>query len=250
MANEDQTTYTKQDPGGFLSVAPNTTTLTLLPSAASSWVVDDKGVAHFAGANPFEHLIDFQLSGTGQCFIGVLANVVGTMTTIVGDEGWGIRYHGGSSDITIFEFPGNHSDGYSASVSGVHFWCKFAYNPSIGSFGQISLKIYSDSDRTALLDTLTITLHNQVRSFRYDYVVTSTGGGTADVSGTINGLDLQEPSISAPGITTIDGLTESQRVLGAPTEGEGLIINSNDRRVMGETTEGLGLIRGANKKLN
>lgn len=73
-------------------------------------------------------------------------------------------------------------------------------------------------------------------------------GELSEINNGGDGLEV-EPSAGA-GITIIDGLTESQRVLGAPTEGDGLIVRSNDRRVMGETTPGVGLIRGADKKIN
>jgi hypothetical protein len=85
---EDFTTYTKVDPGGYVSVASLTATVTAMPRSAVSHVYKDFGAAHFG---------DFHTQFESQCtavqldtgfLILVLANNIGASfqmaTTTIG----------------------------------------------------------------------------------------------------------------------------------------------------------------------
>ena len=64
----------------------------------------------------------------------------------------------------------------------------------MGTYGTAYKKIYSDTDRITLLDTLSITLHTSKKNFRHGMVATNYSDGTSGRTfyGQVSNLDLQE----------------------------------------------------------
>lgn len=246
---ENLTTYTEEDPSGNIAVTPDTLTLANLLSSVDSWVIDDKGVDFFGESTAFEQLFDFDLTGTGHCFFGALANNVDTLQGLFAAgnlDYWGVRYSD-NNKIFLFEIDnGSISSDNFTGITGTHYWFKFSYDPLVGTYGQIKLKIYTDAARTVLVSTLFKNVSGSVKSFRYNYALQSDGLNTDTLNGTFGGYDLQ--LVGGTALLRRQGLSEGHRILGTPTGGQGLIVQSNNRRFMGEVAPGVGIISGSNKK--
>ncbi|MCK5608709.1 hypothetical protein KAR91_42925 [Candidatus Pacearchaeota archaeon] len=156
------------------------------------------GIDFFAG--DFEHLFDVQIdSGTAKGYFSMwaLANIVGNRKDISdasGDAlmmGFGesptavriaslVAIQGGSEIIDTF-FPYNKGQRYYQTPKRV------------GT--TFTNKIYSDSDRTILIDTLSLALSSAV-SFRYHYAGMSLKDEIAstNISGNAGNYDFQLPA--------------------------------------------------------
>lgn len=205
MANEDLTTYTEVDSAGDITVTPDTVAMDTMRNNAVSWVVDDKGADHFAGALAFEHLFDLDLTaGDGATMTaGVLANIEGTRQDIIdaSEDSIGTQNAIAPPNVALKleELDGGSSHVDSKTIIVAHYWFRFSYNPLVGSFGTITLLIYSDSDRTVLVDTQSVTLHSSVKSYRYNHAIQSIDvASSLNLTGTFNNYDLQEAIDNGP----------------------------------------------------
>lgn len=187
MAVEDFTTYTEQDGTGALAVTATKVTATNMDSRDFNyWVISDKGVGHFGD---FEHKYTAQMTGAnqGQFTAWQLGNTIGDAqdcevagvgvcnyfyddVEVIGIEDF--------SDLTVDEFA------YNSDV--------VVYLTASRSGTTLQLLIYSDSGRTTLLDTLTLTV--PTTTFRYVAVATgyNSGSGTDIPTAYVENLDLQE----------------------------------------------------------
>jgi len=177
MSYEDFTTYTEVD------TANNRVqrTATHVDHAATrnedTYLYKDYGVGHFTD---FTHKVDVRsdfAALSSQGFVWMLANDV--------DDAYGlhsagktfilirIRRDDAGNHITLFEFYGG--DWYYDDYVGVaaNTWYYLTIEKSGTS---LTCKIYSDSARTTLVDTLSLTLHGNW-SFRYIYACNTWNDG-------------------------------------------------------------------------
>lgn len=183
------------DPGGDIDVAASQVTFTTLPRNVTAYHLDDKGVNHFSG--DYEHKAELQdTSGdtNGIVFFWSLANVIDDWASA--DAG-GADLHGVYSTSNRFHvqevIAGSVIDDPSIVLSeDTPYYFIMKRDESIGVFGQLDIFIYSDSGRTNLLDTMTVTL-GEKRDFRYIYGCQSFNDTNATtMSGYTKDLDLQE----------------------------------------------------------
>lgn len=197
MALEDYTGYTETDPNSRFSVATNTITVTGLSSNEDAYVYDDKGVDHFE--ETYNHTFDAQVtsaSTTATLVPWSLANIV--------DDAWGIQgnasedghevffiNNSGTLEIRLREIDG--ASFYTDIFSGFSLSTRYYFTVervSGGSFGIVNCYIYSDSARTTLVDTLSLTLHAD-HKFRYVYAAQSFNiPVVASLSGDVQNLDI------------------------------------------------------------
>ncbi len=196
MPTEDLTTYTiSPDPLVYTTVTTDRSSVALLPRSVDELVYSDKGANHFDG--DYEHLLDVladALEGTGICFAWALTNLV--------DDAKGIRDASGDynglfflSDDIYIEECNNGSltyDSYNSSLDTTYY-LKIKRDEGVGTYGTLYCYVYSDAERTTLLDTLTVTL-TEKQDFRYVYVTQSFNDGYADHKITVycENLDLKE----------------------------------------------------------
>lgn len=198
MATEDFTTYTETDPLGVLTVTAGKVTMTAQPrsGAGESRVFKDFTASHFSG--DFEHLLEVQVdsdSSSGLSAFWSLANTVDDWNALLG-SGPLLCFHSNTTDgiFTVREKKAGETSSLDSSTGtnpDTRYYCEIERDESIGSFGQLSVRIYSDSGRTTLVDTISVTL-KEAMDFRLLFVAHSFVGGSGTTTGFVENLDLQE----------------------------------------------------------
>lgn len=216
MAVENFTTYTEVDTGGYLSETTTRATWDGLTRNVTSYLYYDFGVDYFNG--DFEFLFDVNITDRGSgdngfvCWIG-LANDLGTYKDLVAadkDELVCFSY-ATSNPLGILECDGGneYSAGCGSAAAGTTWYMKLKRDESVGTYGTLYLYRYSDSARTSLQGTATLTLHSSKKDFRYLYAVQSFDDGDANYQdGYIENLDLQETVPTNMKINIGDSLKE------------------------------------------
>jgi len=177
---EDFTTYTKVDPGNYLSVTSQSVIQTAMPRSASSYVYKDFGVGHFGD---FEIQFEAQLSsisvvGTPNAFyILVLANDIGassqmTLTTM----GVSIFYDGAVYQIQFGD--GRVSYTFWTTVNPFSLY----YFSLTRSGSQATLKVFTSSTYVNPVATLTCTIGD-----KFQYLYAAMSGGYVAQLGTVSG---------------------------------------------------------------
>ena len=241
---EDFTTYTEVDPNNHIEKTANHVDF-LGKMDEDAYLYDDKGIGHFGN---FEHLIDVKpISVTipynyFKCSPYALTNDLDDLKGLLD-----------ASKTVIFlrvnnELPPNHpifrlfeyydgvvyfSDLYSGFYGTMYY---FNIKKEGTSF---SAKIYSDAERTNLLETLSMTLQAD-HSFRYIHACqTHNEGRTGDMDLDVENLHLQEEYTvtfynNSGGILKVNGTTVSNGTsesyyLNEVIELSGLPLNSSYR---------------------
>jgi hypothetical protein len=196
---EDFSGYTETDPNSEITVTSTKITGTNFRRPQSAYVYKDKGADHFNA--DFEHFLTAYLASisTGNASFWILSNYVGNAVNQKANTNAHLRGcidHGGGTPIMqLVEWadPSEYADNYAIST-GTPYYLKVKRDESVGTYGTAYIYIYSDSSRTTLLDTLSLTLHVAKRDYRYIYGMCSTGGGDAGYVLTFysENLDLQE----------------------------------------------------------
>lgn len=202
-ATVDWTTYTESNDSNVLTVAAEQIDFTALTKNSSSTVYADQGVGYFGST--FTHSISFQVTelvASSDSYVGIqaLANDVlpgsGDDPTLI----IYVNYDGSfSSDFRRRLFlmidDGAVDETASSTISlNTTYYLLLDKNNT-----DTDLYIYSDSARTILLDTLTVS--NGSTSYRYNHHGTSknyTGGTGGSITGSIYSLDLDATSPATP----------------------------------------------------
>lgn len=200
---QDLSTYTEVDPNSKLVVTASKVDFQGMERNVDTYVYKDMGVAHFDG--DFEHLLESLTDSfsTTSAFAShwMLANDI--------DDYWGLF----SADKSFFTL--NRDDTGVASTfylieqdtttqyfdsyigaTGTLYYLTIERDESVGTYGTLYCYIYSNSDRTVLVDTLSITLHTSKKDFRYHYAANSLNDANAlPYYGYTQNHDLQEPVV-------------------------------------------------------
>ena len=205
MALEDFTTYTEVDPLNRFTVTSHNIDVFDLSKSEDAYVYSDKGVDHFDG--DYEHLEDAIIHNTtshrSECGLWGLSNVVDELNTLLSTydvHALSVLYE--TPDVRFQLYEGVSGSLYSDSFLGGSFetayYFKIIRGESVGTYGTLYCYIYDDAERTSLVDTLSLALHEK-RDFRYVYAVNSvnTGGTTRHFYADINNLDLGEAGAPA-----------------------------------------------------
>jgi hypothetical protein len=194
MTYEDFTTYTEVDPNSHITVSANSITHVSYRNE-DAYVYKDKGVNHFTD---FTHLVDVKTNAS-------VTNSDGVVWMITDDiNDWYGLYTAHKPFISVMwiidsskiptiwlrQYDGTtiHND-QSVNLSANTWY----YLKIVKSGTSITCYIYSDSARTTLVDTLTVTM-NADDSFRYIFACDTSNTGTSGIYQTqnIDNLDLQE----------------------------------------------------------
>ena len=184
MSLQNLTTYTEQDTNNRFSETSTRATFTNSPCNETNYLYYDFGVDYFAG--DFTFLFDFIVSsgGNGSNTIIGLGNDLSDYRTnqVASKSQLCIRlgYNGGSFTIELIELDSGSetSDNYAGTIN-TNYYLTFTRDESVGTYGTIYCYVYSDSARTTLLDTLTLTLNTSKKDFRYFFALQSYNNGTA-----------------------------------------------------------------------
>lgn len=195
MAIEDFTTYTEvEEVSDWFSVAASKIDFTDVGLNETSYVYKDYTAAHFGN---FEHLITYYLSstnlGSNTSLAGyALLNEIDEWNGVSGDGLW-IFFRGSTSplaEIRILEKDGGVEDGVDTGTISLD---TIYYLTVERSGTTLTCKIYDDSGRTNLIDTLSATVINTTFRYLFGIELFDNGAnGTRKITGYIENLDLQE----------------------------------------------------------
>lgn len=182
-------TYTEVDiPNKITEITTDKAVFTSLDRSAAEYLYFDFGAAHFSA--DFVHSGRTKITGGSSAayswvYCWMLANYVGTFNQI---------YTSGQKSMLYLEFDrsaagvlnlalieGVAADQYSVSSINLNpntdYYWKITRDESFGTYGKLTLDIYSDAAMTVLVDSKSLTLHAKT-DFRYLFAVNSAGGGT------------------------------------------------------------------------
>lgn len=232
MVAENFNLFTESDALGRITVTSSRASWTDMRSGDDQiFLSSDKGTGFFDGSFVHTLTISHTASEKGASFSGfwVMSN---DLLDIKGlrDGGKDALYvqsaHPNSPDIpvlTLFEVDGGADFGDPTGgfnlTTGVTLYLTITRDETVGSFGEIKLQVYSDAQRTTLVETQSFNLHSSKKDFRYVMVGVSEDsafGGSADQkksSGFSEDLDLMgatqgvTPQVSTQAPTAITATT-------------------------------------------
>ena len=180
MAVENFLTYPEVDPNSRITVTSSRVTWASLDRNETAYVASDKGTDFFDG--DFVHLLTASMtsnSGSSTVYGWALTNTLDSLYAIDAASGdyLGLNYYGYSAtrQLVLAECDGGAvyaSNAYSITLTTVYY-VKIVRDEAVGTYGTLYCYIYSDSARTTLLATLTLTLHTSKKDFRYVHAVNS-----------------------------------------------------------------------------
>jgi len=202
-ADEDLTTYTENDTGGYLTVTADKVAVASMPRTADSWVNYDFASAYF---QDFTHTFELTVASTSAADSGM--EIYG----ICGIYG----YTTGANGLS----PGSAVDFTIRAVVGASDWLVRVYSDVVGGYGDITelaldtkyyfvvtrvdndftVQIYSDASHDTLVDELTLPC--STRAYRRIVVTQGwdLGSGSEDIDADLENLNLGVPAIVAGGM--------------------------------------------------
>lgn len=172
---EDFTTYTEVDPNNHLSKTFARVTATDLINweSESAYIYKDKGVGYFSG--DFRHYIDIRcISGDfpAENTVWGLLNALGSQFETDDTDKLMVFFYAYTTNPKLYlreRYGGSHNQiAYDAE------WDTTYYLIIERKYSTLTCEIYSDSDRTDLLETLSRELHS-IDSYRYIFVAQNVG---------------------------------------------------------------------------
>ncbi len=216
MATEDLSTYTEVDPYGDLTVTSSKCTVDTMGSNYDVYLRADKGANHFGD---FIHIVTAEFTsnnGTNWCLNGYWALTSGSGVVSLADmytAGDGLLsyqiYTGSVLQWIIKDFVSSNYDIWEGASFAT------PYHMTIERGGTVlTCKIYSDSGRTNLLGTMSITCTTDL--YRYIFATQGHGTGTGGrfFSGYVEGLDLLE----AGSAVAVEGLLAAASAVSGSVE--------------------------------
>lgn len=208
MAIEDFTTYTEVDTSSTITITSTKIDVAAIPESDDDFVYSDKTADHFDG--DFTHQVEVYLNSTTangiHASIWALSNSITAVST---DIGTGIScraYDEGELRLTA-----SHS-GAQDVVTGLSlntlYYLEIERDEAVGTYGTLYVRIYSDSDRTILVDTATQALQTALYDYRYVYGFMNYGNeaGSYTWTGYSQNLDLQEGAAGPANVKSWNGL--------------------------------------------
>ena len=192
MAIEDLTTYTEVDVPGVLTVTSTKVTAANLDDDLTVYLYKDFGVDFFNGFDvDFEILIEATSGGLGRMFMG-FANSVATWwnwaNTAVGVT---LRADSGTpNQIQMTRGRAVAQDTYDNAQDDTIYYCSLKREANSDT---VTLEIYSDSARLALVDTLNVAGFGAGTKYRYFYAANGpdSSAGGRDFDGYHQNFDFQ-----------------------------------------------------------
>lgn len=214
-ATEDLTTYDEVDPQVKVTKTTSTVTWTGLDTnGAATYVQKDKTAGYFDG--DFIHYFDFQQTTDGVYTF----NSVWMVTNTVGNYRDTIDASGNALVVALYDDVSvaecihvREWDGASQYISsninitnGVPYYCTVVRDEAVGTYGEITLYVYDDAEKTSLVDSTSLTLHSKI-DFQYINVCGNDdgwGNGDASTGWSANydlaGEEEEEEVLKSPGM--------------------------------------------------
>jgi len=171
VALEDLTTYTEVDQNGDITMTSSKADYVSLDRNAISYVYKDFGVGNFSNFDiDFEFYID-QGAPQGVAVLCALSNTIGTLQDMItANDGLQVFAYNNTNNlaISIRDWSGAGADDYivgGGTTGGVY------YSTFSRSGTTLTLTMYSDANRTAVIGTMPITCETTAK--RYLHVLAS-----------------------------------------------------------------------------
>ncbi len=238
MAAENFNTFLETDPGSVIAVTSSRVTWTDIRAGQDNTHVSlDKGAAFFDASFVHNLTISQTASERGGSYsiFWALTNVLDDFRGLedANEDGLFVfMIHNQSPnriDLVIQELDGGtfFDDGTTGltATDGTTYYITITRDETSGSFGSITLQVYTDFQRTTLVNTQTFALNTSKKDFRYVMVGQSrdeTGGTTKKASGYSEDLDLSGIS---QGVTPVVGTTVPTDIDATSATGRGTIVD-------------------------
>lgn len=202
MAFEDFSTYTEVDLYSYILVdSTSKASFVGITRSKDAFLYSDKGDDHFDA--DFIHTFEVQFissSISGATGLWGLQNDIEDSNHSNNNI---IAYLYYTREITLRE---RHSGstywattGGYVLTEGVTYYCEVERDESVGTYGTMYLRIYSDPGRTILLKNIVLALHGSKKDWRYVYAINSyKTGANYSITGFVQNLDLQEGDVVTP----------------------------------------------------
>ena len=191
----DYTTFTEVDPNSRITVGANSIGFTQLPRNESSYVYKDMGVDYYSGN--FKFNLDYVVTAygsSGHAEPWALANAVNNVYTLR-TSGQSLLQcaayiYSGKLRFEVYEIIGTvlRLSGNYQGTWNSNFYLTIERDESIGTYGRLYLRVYSDVGRTTLLSEVYLDLTAKL-DFRYLYGISSINTGETDwLTGSVSNL--------------------------------------------------------------
>ncbi len=191
MANEDFTTWTEDDTDSQITVTSARVSVSgYYRSEGFNGVYTDKGAGAIDG--DLEHDLTIKYDSSVSSGIGNFWCLSHNLNE-PSDETDALSIFHDGTNLRLREWDGGtkYSDDYAMGTT--IRYVTLERDESVGTHGTLYCRIYSDSARTTLVDTLSLTLHDK-EDFRYIMIFAAQGGGSIGHTwtGYAEDLDLNE----------------------------------------------------------
>lgn len=205
MAYQNPTTYVESDPNGYITTTSTRATVAAFDRDADSWLYYDFGAAYFSGR--FKHRIELYVTGTDDqslFYPWTLQNNIESIPVLVTNNRdalyVGLILRTGTPDtfdIGLAELDGGtaYSDNLIGFSVDTPYYIEIERDETVGTYGTLYIRVYSDSAYTTLVDDGFVTLHTSKKDFQYHFAVNSYNNGTTgkDFAGYVENIDLSVP---------------------------------------------------------
>jgi hypothetical protein len=199
MPIEDFLAYTEVDPSNHISVTSSRVTCANVARSEIAHVHKDKGAGWLTNSANFEHLLTIKMeagtTSTNWAFHYSLSDGVGAFAPLVATNRTLTirRYHGDGRLLLEDVYGGTWGtlDAYFDPSPDSIRYLKLRFDKDTGTYGTLVCEIYSDLNRTVLLDTIS-GLVNAAFSLQYVYGYQNYGNGATVFYGYTENVDLQE----------------------------------------------------------
>ena len=203
MATENLTTYTEVDSGADITVSASAAQFDTMRRDAVSYVYKDFGAGYFSNFDiDFEFEITSVSGNSGVTVLCAVSNTIGTLQDFI-DNTDGIDAlafsNTGNLEILLTDRSNSNEDSYiDGGTSSNLLYCTMQ---RIGT--TTTLRIYSDSGRTTLVDTLSITCETETKRYFYALISRDSASAATDTqTGYTQNFEISD-------IVTIDGISSS-----------------------------------------
>lgn len=213
----DYTTFTEVDEDGLVTYTSTSVTFAGIASRQKDYYAyKDMGVDFFN--EYFEFNFDFNVSSAVNTAIVCLfsvQNIAGDIYDVANGSSDSIHVSfyqdiSGVCSLRVHEcYAGNTVLDSCTASKATDYYLKIKRDETIGSYGRVYLYVYSDSDRTTLIDTLSLDLREK-KDFRYLLALSgynNEAGDAGTITGTVNNLEQIVTLVDVPVFTSSNSLT-------------------------------------------
>jgi len=191
----DYTTFTEVDPNSRYTVGVASIAFAALPRNESSYIYKDMGVNYYSGNFKFDFdYIATAYGSAGHAEPWALANAVNNVYTLrTSGESLlqcSAYIFSGAIRFEVYEIIGTvvRSSGNYQGTWNSQYYLTVERDESIGTYGRLYLRVYSDAARTTLLSEVYLDLTAKL-DFRYLYGISSINTGETDwLTGSVSNL--------------------------------------------------------------